>query len=287
MDRVYDLRQARIPIGAPSSYRHGQPLLPGLPAACAVADTISDMKPLRILLFLLLCGAGVALGAADDTSSRVRAWRMDHEKQILLELFDFLSIPNVASDRRRHPAQCRRAGSHVRAAPLRAGTDCRPAGRRSSSPNAGCRTSAGRLRSISITTVSPSTRRSGPTNRLSAGDRRGARAGRPDDRPRRVEGRDRSRMAYLRPLVVRRQVADHRVSLRRSKRSTAPNIPLTSNIRVIMEGEEEAGSPHLEAAVRDHARQDPRRRADPRRRSASPERPRDAHFRRPRHGQRD
>ena len=31
------------------------------------------------------------------------------------------------------------------------------------------------------------------------------------------------------------------------------NIPLTSNVRVLMEGEEEAGSPHLEAAVRDHA----------------------------------
>ena len=31
------------------------------------------------------------------------------------------------------------------------------------------------------------------------------------------------------------------------------NIALTSNIRVIMEGEEEAGSPNLETAMRDHA----------------------------------
>src|SRR6185503_10786743 len=56
------------------------------------------MKPLRILTCLLLCGAGVSLSAADDTMSLVRAWRLDHEKQILLELFDFLSIPNVASN---------------------------------------------------------------------------------------------------------------------------------------------------------------------------------------------
>src|SRR4030095_17176311 len=33
----------------------------------------------------------------------------------------------------------------------------------------------------------------------------------------------------------------------------AANIALTSNIRVIMEGEEEAGSPNLEKAMRDHA----------------------------------
>ena len=32
----------------------------------------------------------------------------------------------------------------------------------------------------------------------------------------------------------------------------AGNIPLTSNIRIVMEGEEEAGSPNLEAAVRAH-----------------------------------
>src|SRR6185436_11008802 len=33
----------------------------------------------------------------------------------------------------------------------------------------------------------------------------------------------------------------------------AASVPLTSNIRVIVDGEEEAGSPHLEAAVRAHA----------------------------------
>src|SRR5215211_7204337 len=56
------------------------------------------MTRLRTLALVLLCGGAVALAAADDTISRVRAWRMDHEKQILLELFDFLAIPNVASN---------------------------------------------------------------------------------------------------------------------------------------------------------------------------------------------
>ena len=35
-----------------------------------------------------------------ETMTRVRAWRVDHEKQILLELFDLLSIPNVAANKR-------------------------------------------------------------------------------------------------------------------------------------------------------------------------------------------
>src|SRR5881396_3494181 len=56
------------------------------------------MTRLRTLA-LLLCGAAAVLAAApDETITRVRAWRVDHEKQILHELFDFLSIPNVASN---------------------------------------------------------------------------------------------------------------------------------------------------------------------------------------------
>src|SRR2546422_11761924 len=47
----------------------------------------------------LVFTAVLALGAADNTSARVRAWRLDHEKPILLELFDFLSIPNVAANK--------------------------------------------------------------------------------------------------------------------------------------------------------------------------------------------
>jgi hypothetical protein len=40
----------------------------------------------------------VTLGA-QDAVGRVRAWRAQHEPQILRELFDLVSIPNVASDK--------------------------------------------------------------------------------------------------------------------------------------------------------------------------------------------
>ena len=81
-----------------------------------------------------------------------------------------------------------------------------------------------------------------------------------------LAGRDRSGLAGLRPLGVRRQIADRRVS-RRHRRARGVNIALTSNLRVIMEGDEEAGSPYLEAAMRDHGDQHRGRRAAARRRS--------------------
>ena len=48
----------------------------------------------------LIAGAAllVFLAAADDATMRVRAWRTQHETQILHELFDLLAIPNVATD---------------------------------------------------------------------------------------------------------------------------------------------------------------------------------------------
>ena len=50
--------------------------------------------------FLPLALAALTFAAAPDaTVSRVHAWRMDHEREILAELFQFLSIPNVATDK--------------------------------------------------------------------------------------------------------------------------------------------------------------------------------------------
>ena len=48
----------------------------------------------------LIAGAAllVFVAAADDATMRVRAWRTQHETQILHELFDLLAIPNVATD---------------------------------------------------------------------------------------------------------------------------------------------------------------------------------------------
>ena len=49
------------------------------------------------LVGLLVVGL-LAASAADDTA-RVRAWRTQHERQILGELFEFLSLPNVAAEK--------------------------------------------------------------------------------------------------------------------------------------------------------------------------------------------
>lgn len=210
------------------------------------------MKPLRILTFLVLCGAGVALGAVDDTTSRVRAWRLDHEKQILLELFDFLSIPNVASD---HAGIQRNADALVRMFEQH------------------------RFAPEQIATGGPP---------LVVAERRLPNARRTitmyfhyDGQP--VDPSEWTYEAPFRPVIVAahepagRTITlaswkdaidpEWRIYARSSSDDKSPiiallsaiealdseNIPLTSNVRVLMEGEEEAGSPHLEAAVRDHA----------------------------------
>src|SRR5262245_15064133 len=57
-------------------------------------DTAMKLRRLAVLACV-----GVLLAAADDTTARVRAWRSEHEREILHELFDFLAIPNVASNK--------------------------------------------------------------------------------------------------------------------------------------------------------------------------------------------
>src|SRR5205809_4992463 len=54
---------------------------------------------LKWLLGLVTMASALGAAAPDDPVSRVRAWREQHEKQILLELFDFLKIPNVATNK--------------------------------------------------------------------------------------------------------------------------------------------------------------------------------------------
>jgi len=46
----------------------------------------------------LSADARVASGQADSIT-RVRAWRAQHEPQILRELFDLVAIPNIAADK--------------------------------------------------------------------------------------------------------------------------------------------------------------------------------------------
>ena len=51
------------------------------------------MKPFVLACALLIFAAA----APDSTLTRVRAWRTQHETAVLKELFDLLSLPNVAT----------------------------------------------------------------------------------------------------------------------------------------------------------------------------------------------
>lgn len=64
-----------------------------------------------IALALLVAASGEALSAQPDLRSSVQAWIASHEQQIVAELVELLSIPNVAADR---PA-IRRNAEHLRA----------------------------------------------------------------------------------------------------------------------------------------------------------------------------
>lgn len=210
------------------------------------------MTRLRTLV-LLLCGTAAALAAApDETMTRVRAWRVEHEKQILLELFDFLSIPNVASnaaDIQRNADALLRMFEQHRFAPEAIPTGGSP---------------------------------------LVVAERRLPSARRIltfyfhyDGQP--VEPSEWTYEAPFRPVIVAaHEPAGRTITLASWKDTIDPewrvygrsasddkspiiaflsaiealdasNVALTSNIRVIVDGEEEAGSPHLEAAVRSHA----------------------------------
>src|SRR3977135_2788554 len=50
-----------------------------------------------LLLFLLLVNAALRAGPA-DVVRQTRAWRVNHEKEILAEFADLVSIPNLAND---------------------------------------------------------------------------------------------------------------------------------------------------------------------------------------------
>jgi acetylornithine deacetylase/succinyl-diaminopimelate desuccinylase-like protein len=190
-------------------------------------------------------------GQAEDAIGRVRAWRAQHEPQILHELFDLVAIPNVASDkdgiarnaqtlmrmfekRRFLPETIATAGSPVvlaeRRAPGLARTltfyfhyDGQPVEAREW-------TNGPPFSPIIVTGADPSSPRL-TLDRLP----------RAIDPNWRVYGRSSSDDKS--PIVAFLSAIDA---------LDAANIPLTSSIRVIMEGDEEAGSPSLEAVVRAH-----------------------------------
>jgi hypothetical protein len=88
----------------------------------------------------------------------VRAWRAQHETQILRELFDLVAIPNAA-DKSRHRAQRTSTDADVRAAPLSPGHDRNVglAGGARRTARAECHPHAGSWRRSSPSTVRPGT----------------------------------------------------------------------------------------------------------------------------------
>ncbi|MGZ5002311.1 MAG: hypothetical protein ACXWBM_03885, partial [Chthoniobacterales bacterium] len=51
---------------------------------------------LTSLIFLLQ--VSLSFGDATDVAARTRAWRAQHEREILSEFVELLTIPNLASD---------------------------------------------------------------------------------------------------------------------------------------------------------------------------------------------
>ncbi len=175
-----------------------------------------------------LCGVGGL--AQESTTARVRAWRVQHEREILRELFDFLSIPNVATnadDVARNAQALTRMFERRRFLPEIVPTGGSPlvvAERRLPGVR---RTIAFYFHYDGQPVVASEWTHSPPFTPVVVGDRIYARSASDDKAP---------ILAFLAAVDA----------------LEAANIPLTSNIRVLMEGEEEAGSPNLEATLRQH-----------------------------------
>jgi acetylornithine deacetylase/succinyl-diaminopimelate desuccinylase-like protein len=198
----------------------------------------------------VLLAATLTLSAQDSPVARVRSWRALHEPQILRELFDLLAIPNVASDTEgiaRNAAALMRMFEKRRFLPETIPTSGSPV-------------------------VLAERRVPNSTRTLTFYFHY-------DGQP--VEAREWTNGPPFAPIIVRPEASGQRLNLdqlrgvvdpgwrvygRSSSDDKGPiiaflsavealdtaNIPLTSTVRVIMEGDEEAGSPSLEAMVRAH-----------------------------------
>jgi len=202
--------------------------------------------------FALLLTMGCALISAQDSPvSRVRAWREQHEKQILLELFDFLKIPNVAANKadiERNAQALTRMLELRRFLPDRIATSGAPvvvAERRSPAVRRTITfyfhydgqpvepaewTYEPPFSPVIVAEHEPA----GRTITLSSWNDR-------INPEWRIYGRSSSDdkspiLAFLTAI----DGLDH------------ADVPLTSNVRLVLEGDEEAGSPSLEQVARDH-----------------------------------
>ena len=207
----------------------------------------------RTILAALALAAAAAAPA--DVTAQVRAWRTQHEKDILRELYDLVSIPNVATDAaniRRNAEALTRMFEKRRFAPEivpTAGTSPLVVAER-------------RLPTLRRTITFYFHYDGQPVNASEW-------IYEPPFKPVIVAEHSDSEQGRTITLETWRDAIDPtwRIYGRSTSDDKSPivaflsavealdasNIGLTSNVRVIMEGEEEAGSPNLEAAVRDHA----------------------------------
>jgi acetylornithine deacetylase/succinyl-diaminopimelate desuccinylase-like protein len=201
------------------------------------------------LVGLLVVGL-FAASAVDDTA-RVRAWRTAHERQILGELFEFLSLPNVAAQRsdvqRNAEALVAMFAKRHFAAEIvpTAGAPLVFAERKVPSARG---TAAFYFHYDGQPVVPSEWIYNPPFSPIIVV-------------PHAPAGRTISLDTFQGPIDP-----DWRVYARSSSDDKSPivallsavdaldasQLPLASNIRVILEGEEEAGSPNLESALRQH-----------------------------------
>ncbi len=209
------------------------------------------MKRLLLLLIVVV----MAAAAPADTVAKVRAWRAAHERDVLGELFGFVSIPNVASDAaniRKNADALSRMFERRRFAP-----DILPTA--GSSPLV---VAERRLPNVRRTITfyfhydgQPVTASEwiyeAPFKPVIVAEHPDSEQGRTITFDTWKDGFDPNWRIYGRstsddkaPIVALLSAIDA---------LDASNIALTSNLRVIIEGEEEAGSPNLPAAVEKYA----------------------------------
>ena len=220
-----------------------------------------------------IASLGAAQGAPSpaDIAKAVREYRVAHEQPIIQELVDLLAIPNIASDE----PNIRRNADRLRVMLERRGFGCgssrsRSAGR-SSSPTWPRPAPRAPSCSTRTTTASRRTRKPGrapvPSNPASGptASRRAARFARSRAPARRTRTTGASTRA--RPPTTSRPSS--RCSPR-SMRSPATGIPRAVNLRVVLDSEEENGSPGAGAGARRAPRPRARRPARHRRRPRAP-----------------
>src|SRR5262245_10586564 len=86
--------------------------LPARVRALRISGAQSYDASMRTLITsVILVVASAAVGLAQQRSNDIHAWVAAHQPQIVKELVELLSIPNVAADR----PNIRRNGEHLRA----------------------------------------------------------------------------------------------------------------------------------------------------------------------------